>query len=174
MVAPSSENMAALSCELVRERLDYDPETGLFRWRIDFGPKIMAGRLAGSLSKSRGYICIGINKRPYMAHRLAWLYVHGEWPREYIDHIDGDRANNRLSNLREATHVENQQNRKICRTNTSGLKGIAFDRNRGKWTAQITVNGKRVSLGRFNDPMEAHAAYTAAAARLFGEFGRSA
>jgi hypothetical protein len=169
----SHEKMAVLSRERLQEILAYDQETGVFRWRVDLTPKTKAGSVAGSLSKSRGYIGICVNRRTYFAHRLAWLYVYGEWPAQFIDRIDGDRSNNRLSNLREASRAENQQNRRINSNNSSGLKGIYFDGCTGKWRAQIKVNGKIKRLGRFSDPSEAHAAYVAAADKFFGDFARS-
>ena len=99
-----------LTAEWLRAVLDYDPKTGLFHWRIDRGGrKARIGALAGSFDAT-GYIQIMIDGKNYKAHRLAWLYVTGNWPIGDIDHLNGERANNRWSNLREATKSINQQN----------------------------------------------------------------
>jgi len=106
----------------------------------------------------------------YYAHRLAWLYVHGKWPPAEIDHKDCDPANNRISNLRLATHAQNAANAHLRRTSTSGLKGAY--RHQKKWLAQITYNGRRIYLGVFDTDKEAHAAYVAASKDLHGSFTR--
>lgn len=109
-----------------------------------------------------------------MAHQLAWLLSHDEWPPRNIDHIDMDRANNRLSNLRLATPSQNGANRGRQKNNSSGLKGVAWNKGAKRWRAQIKANGKRRHLGYFDTAEEAHAAYQEAAASLFGDFARTA
>jgi hypothetical protein len=151
----------------LREVLDYDPETGIFRWRIQTSNRGRVGHIAGRIS-DQDYWLIGIDGALYRAHRLAWLYITGEWPRE-VDHINGSRDDNRWCNLREATRSENNANSRRGRNNTSGYKGV-WRAASGRWTACITVNYRQIHLGRFDAPEEAHAAYCAAADKHFGEF----
>ena len=150
--------------------LRYDPETGEFWWRVS-RKGIRLGRPAGRVTGR--YRQIGIDGRHYYAHRLAWLYMTGEWPSDDIDHIDGDRLNNRFSNLREASRAQNMANGRTPATNTSGFKGVSFDRQRGRWQAFIKIDGKTKNLGRFKTPEDAHAAYVAAAHQKSGNFART-
>lgn len=147
----------------LRERLlelfEYDPESG------NFYHKVPAGHFHQS-----GYRYITIGGKQHLAHRLAWLYVHGDWPDQLIDHADGNRANNRLSNLRKATYSQNAANAKKHVHNTSGIKGVSFDETKKRWQATITVNNKQMHLGRFKTKDEARAAYMAAAKMHQGEF----
>lgn len=167
--------------ERLRELLDYDPETGLFVWlqrdEIAGSDKIWnkkhAGKTAGYLS-GLGYRPIKIDGHKYLAHRLAWLYVNGRWPAAFIDHINGNRADNRIANLREATQSQNQQNRGLTKHNTSGRKGVSWRRDIRKWSAQIAVSSKQIFLGYFTCPDAAAAAYEAAARKYHGEFARAA
>lgn len=154
----------------LRELLFYDPETGAFSWRRS-RQGVRADLAAGRVN-SRGYAQIGIDLRRYAAHRLAWLYVHGRWPDNDLDHINGDRADNRISNLREATEAENTWNRKTPRNNRTGLKGV-YKATAKRWRAQIKVAGERIVLGHFDSPEDAHAAYCVAAMKHFGEFASS-
>lgn len=157
--------------ETVRAKFHYDPETGHFHRKKAFG-KLPAGSISGCLRLRDGYWFVSMNGRQYLAHRLAWLYVHGEWPACQIDHANGDRRDNRLSNLRLCTISENRWNSKIRERNTSGYKGVTWDVNRKKWMAQIMAHRRKRHLGRFNTREEAHAAYQAAALKLHGEFAR--
>lgn len=150
-----------LTAERLRERLDYDPATGVFRWRA-------SGSLAGT--PQRGYRIIKVDGVRVMAHRLAWLYVHGKWPPEQIDHANLERDDNRIANLRQATNQLNSANRRARKQ--SGLKG-AF-RDRGRWRSMIKVDGRIRHLGQFDSPESAHAAYLSAAQEAFGEFARAA
>jgi hypothetical protein len=164
---------ATLTAERLRDLLDYDPETGAFRWRkAPRGRK--SGDIAGSVSKVHGYREIGLDERLHLAHRLAWLYVHGRWPAHHIDHRDSNPTNNAIVNLREATHAENLHNRGKSCNNSSGFKGVSLDSSRHKWRAEIMKDRKRVFLGRFADKETAAAAYASAAGRLHGEFARVA
>jgi len=160
-----------LTQERVQELLDYDQDSGEFRWRLTKKPNIREGDVAGCPARSE-YWSIHIDGRNYRAHQLAWLYVKGEWGRPLIDHRDGNALNNRWTNLRLASHTDNAANRPRLPRNTSGLKGVSFDRRRGTWAAQITKEGRRYFIGRFATALEAHAAYVAAARVLFGEFAR--
>lgn len=162
--------MADLTQQRLLELLDYDPVTGDFRWRVDRGGGApAAGAQAGGIN-GRGYVVIGIDQKSYQAHRLAWLYTHGVWPKDQIDHINRNRADNRLSNLREATNGQNQANSPRHANNRSGYKGVYWDKNNKYWVAQI----RRKLIGTFHDAESASEAYNAAAAVQYGEFARVA
>ena len=154
----------------LHELLEYDPDTGEFRWLQRPNRRIKKGALAGSIVKRSGYKRIAIDHRTYMAHQLAWFYMTGEWCRPMIDHRDGNRANNCWSNLRSATRSENNAN-SVPSGNISGFKGVSSIG--GRWHARISKNGRRHALGTYATPQEAHAAYVAAARELFGEFART-
>ena len=155
---------ALVTAERLRELLSYDPFTGVFAWRNAKGTA-RAGDKAGSVNGD-GYVYIRIDGRMYGAHRLAWLYVHGEFPANQLDHLDRDRANNALCNLQSVTCLENNQNRGLQRNNKSGYRGVSWDSRDGRWRAQIRANGKKQSLGYFGSAEEAHIAYTTAATKL--------
>jgi len=151
-----------ITAELVRSLLNYNAETGLFTWRVYKGggaPKI--GEVAGHVrvGKKSGYLMIVIERVPCAAHRLAWLYVHGEWPRAEIDHINGVRADNRLANLREATRAMNNQNHRVSR-NALGVMGVSQIRSK-RYCASICINNKRQHIGVYDTAEEAHQAYLA-------------
>jgi hypothetical protein len=152
----------------LKEVLYYDESTGIFVWKIHRG-RVTTGTVAGAYRL--GYIGIRVDGILYPAHRLAWLYVYGEWPEDEIDHIDLQRKNNRIINLRKATHQQNMRNTPLRSHSTTRLKGVRFDRN--AYVAYITVNGKWNYLGRFGNPEDAHACYIAAAKDAFGEFART-
>lgn len=156
--------------EEVREHLSYDPATGVFTWVKPRCSRMHPGALAGS-RKPEGYVRIYFG-RMILAHRLAWFYVHGEWPTGEIDHINGNRADNRIANLRVATHAENGRNRGANRTNSLGLKGVSWHPQAKMWRARIHVDRKQHCLGYFLKPEDAHAAYCAAADKLHGAFAK--
>lgn len=154
-----------LTADRLREVLDYDPATGVFTWREKSAPdsRIRPGTVAGYVQ--HGYRLINVDNRQYRAHRMAWLYVHGEWPTDDIDHINGVRDDNRIANLREATRSENLQNqRRARRDNRSGFLGVSA--NGKRWKAEIIEGVRRQHLGTFDTPGEAHEAYLAAKRRL--------
>ena len=153
-----------LTAERLRHLLDFDPDTGVFRWRIKWY-RMNAGDVAGS-PDGRGYLRIVISGRSYKSHRLAWLHVHGEWPEGDIDHINGDRSDNRVTNLKVCTNAENGQNRGLNRNNKSGYVGVSFHAQTGKWQAHIHANGRRHRLGEFQDKEEAAIAYANAKTKL--------
>lgn len=169
-----------LTAEFVRSILDYDPETGGFRWRRRTDIKNsrirntwntrLAGRRAGS-EAGRGYLQIRVNDRPYYAHRLAWLHVTGEWPALEIDHRDGDPSNNAFSNLRQATGAQNSANQRNHYDKAIPYKGVS--RFQGRYRAAIQKNRKRYSLGYFDTPEAAHAAYVKAAKEMHGDFSKT-
>lgn len=152
--------------KLLREILRYDPATGIFIWLVSPAHRAPAGSVAGSL-KETGYRRISYRGHFYYAHRLAWLYVFGEPARLNIDHINGERDDNRIGNLRAVTHSQNIGNSRLSRANTSGFKGVGWDKARGKWAARIKVNYKFIHLGRFNNIKDAVAARLAADAKYF-------
>ena len=154
-----------LTAEQARELLHYDPETGVFTWRVAKGRK-SKGMLAGCINHY-GYIQIGIDGTRYKAHRIAFLITNGSWPSEHIDHINGIRDDNRIANLREASQSINMQNLlRPMEGNTSGFLGVCWDKEKQSFLAQIRVKGKNKFLGRFADPAEAHAAYLDAKRQL--------
>jgi hypothetical protein len=154
--------------ERLKEILVYDPDTGLFKWRITLGQRALAGRVAGAFDAD-GYIVIGHEKKKYKAGRLAWLYMTGEWPACEIDHRDGCRANNIWTNLREATRVDNVINSDRV-LGESGSRGVNFVPRINKWIARIGRGGQRKHLGSFGTFEEAQKAYLAAAELSHGEF----
>lgn len=149
----------------LKEIFDYDPDSGNFIQRTRTSNRMKIGDVAGSL-RLDGYRGIMIGGKLYFAHRLAWLYVHGEWPPEQIDHRNGSRADNRIANLRLATSAENHQNWKKRSNNSSGYIGVFWDKEKNKWRAGIRVSGKRKHLGSFTDPAGAHDAYLVAKKEL--------
>lgn len=159
-----------LDAEYLREILDYEPETGAFTWKKKIASKVVVGTTAGGVY-TLGYVVIGIGGRIYYAHRLAWLYMTGNWPAQ-VDHRDGDKANNMWANLRLATSQQNALNSKRPRTNTSGLKGVSWHKAAKKWAAAITIDGRATHLGLYEDAELAHAAYMAAASTVQPEFAR--
>lgn len=158
----------ALTADHLRSILDYDPETGRFIWLVRASAKVWPGQVAGSCNP-RGYRRISFEKTTYLAHRLAWLYVHGKWPKGLMDHINGDRDDNRLVNLRVVNAKQNCWNRCARKNSRSGLKG-AYYHSKNLWFSSVETEGKVKLLGYFRTPEAAHAAYTAAAAEIFGEF----
>jgi hypothetical protein len=157
---------ADVTAEQVRQALSYDPETGVFTWlRTVKDRKTRGGHHYSHPAKpnEKGYIRISIEGKRYMAHRLAWLYVHGEWPKDDIDHINGNRSDNRIANLRDIPHKQNSQNRRRANvTSKTGLLGINPGWGGKKWVATIKVDGRTVSLGTYETPEAAHQAFITA------------
>lgn len=150
--------MSDLTAEHVRNLLDYDPETGIFTWRVSTNSNgAKAGQRAGC-RKPHGYRYVGVSGAEYSEHRLVWLYVYGRWPTEQVDHRNGVRDDNRIANLRECTCAENRQNVGMKGDNTSGHQGVRWDADRERWFAYITVGGRMRNLGRFGELEEAIAA----------------
>lgn len=150
---------AILDAAYLREILDYDKITGLFHWRVMLSNRRKPGARAGN--KSHGYIEIGICNKTYRAHHLAWLYTYGEWPSQFIDHFDGNRSNNAISNLRLATNQKNSQNRHVVSSSkiTSKYLGVTWNEASQCWMSQIKCNGKNVYLGQYGTEYDAHVAY---------------
>lgn len=164
-----------ITAERAREAFDYDPVTGVFYWRIQPRQGVNVGDVAGT-PDSYGYHILRIDRGQFKAHRVAWLYVYGHWPNEQIDHVNGVRSDNRIVNLRLASHSQNRANTKMHADNKCGYKGVRYQRHTKKnpWRAQISYGGTTHHIGNFPTPEEAHAAYCAAAQRVFGDFARVA
>ncbi len=173
----------------LRAFLAYDPETGILLWRprspdlftdgqksrehqCSIWNKAYAGKPAFTSVSKNGYPHGTLFGQSYYAHRVIWALMTGHWPAKQIDHIDGDRQNNRWVNLREASRSENLYNSKKPASNKSGIKGVCWDNGRSKWLAQIGFNGRNHYLGVFDKIEDAASAYAEASARLHGEFRR--
>lgn len=148
--------------------LKYDPETGLFTSNVSSSPQRGVGDVAGGRHQN-GYTMIQVCGIIVRAHRLAWLWMTGEWPSE-VDHINGNRSDNRWSNLRIVTRPQNIWNSGLRSDNTSGCKGVQYDASRGKWMATITHNKKTVRLGRFHNLLDAVEVRKRAETKYHGEF----
>lgn len=160
---------AMLTKERLDEVLDYNPETGLFTWRIQASSRALIGTTAGT-PNAYGHRQIRVDGRLYYEHRLAFLAMTGAFPPFQVDHINGVRSDNRWSNLRFATHAENRRNVGISKYNTSGVTGVCRDKASGKWWAGICDGGKTIHLGLFTEFKDAVAARRAAEVKYFGEF----
>lgn len=154
------------------DMLSYDPHSGVFKWKYAYGPGGKPLPESVGFLSDGGYIRIGTNRKGVQAHRLAYRFMTGnDVPKGYeIDHINGDRADNRWINLRLVTRSQNNMNAVIRSNNTSGVKGVSFDRRRGLWSAEIKVNGKKTFLGRFATIEEAAARRKKYEDELFGEY----
>jgi len=145
--------IADLKADSLRAMVSYDPDTGVFT-RLVSKARAKVGDVMGVMDPS-GYVLIPLNNRLYRAHRLAWLYMTGSWPVEFIDHIDRNRANNSWKNLREASATVNAQNSSLRSDNKSGVKGVTWCNTHHKWLAQIRVDRRTKYLGLFTDLTEA-------------------
>ena len=143
---------SSLTQERLKELLNYNPDTGIFT-RAIARQGARCGDVAGT--GFLGYVRIRINDKRYYGHRLAWLYMYGEWPRGQIDHVNHNRADNKIINLREVNHQENQKNQTKYKNNTSGINGVCWLNTSNRWRARIKVSGKSIYLGIFSDKFEA-------------------
>lgn len=168
----NSDRRKSLTVERLRDLVHYDLDTGIFTWR--FGRAgASQGAVIGRINRlRRGYRYVCVDRGVYSAHRLAWFYVHGRWPKADVDHINGICDDNRIANLREATRSQNLFNARKHVDGAAPYKGICWDRSRDKWIAVIRVDGRQKNLGRFYSAEEARDAYVAAAQRIAGEFAR--
>ncbi|MXN51866.1 HNH endonuclease [Shinella sp. AETb1-6] len=152
----------------LKSLLSYDPETGVFT-RIQAAGTAKAGDAAGTIT-TQGYVQISVDGELFLGHRLAWFYTYGRWPDAHTDHVDGDRANNRIANLREASAAQNCSNHGPQTNNTSGAKGVYWSKIRKKWVAQIGVAKRVINLGGFEEFEAAVKARAAAEVQYQGEF----
>lgn len=153
-----------------RRVLRLDHASGRLFWKVDVGTSALAGRQAGCLDGSNGYRKLRYKGRVYQEHRVVWLLAYGEWPLRLLDHINRDRSDNRLCNLRLATVTENNRNRPRQVSNKSGVIGVYWSAEHRKWKAQITVDGRRIFLGLHGEKKKAADARLAAEIKYFGEF----
>jgi len=157
-----------LTARRLRQVLDYNPRTGIFRWRIDkMGPGAKKGKIAGATRRPRGNRAIKIDGEQYLSARLAFLWMLGRFPKDQVDHRNRIPGDDRWSNLREATNAQNSANKP---KRTDGLKGVYWHKASRKYRAVICVNSKHVHLGLFDREQDAHAAYRVAARKYFGRF----
>ena len=158
--------------EEIKNALAYDPETGIFHWKIYRAGTARAGDKAG-VRKKRGWIEIQVFGKRYKAAVLAWAIMTGEWPSLEVDHVNTVRDDDRWENLRLATRQQNCINRRSV--NEYGLKGVQFLRRCTKrpWKARIMVNGEHINLGFYATKEEAHEAYCRGAAKYHGEFANT-
>lgn len=150
-----------LTQKILKHFLSYDSKTGVFRWKEQRG-RVSINEVAGSIT-NHGYIQIRLLGKMYSAQRLAWLYVYGDFPNLSIDHINRNKTDNMISNLRLATKSQNAQNTTICSINKSGYKGVSWCKRENKWRACIKLNGKYKSLGYHLTKEQAYSKYVEAA-----------
>jgi hypothetical protein len=143
-----------LTQDQVKSLFHYDADNGILKWRVNNGVNVLAGDIAGC-KNHHGYTVIRFKKKSYQAHRLAWLYVYGNVPTQQIDHINRDRSDNRLINLRLATPSLNNQNKQIQRNNTSGCKGVSYHKKNKKWVSHIGINNKKNRIGQYENISDA-------------------
>lgn len=165
----------SLTQERLKELFRYSPVVGIFEKLIGGGRKSRPKRwvLAGGVRRDTGYITISVDGKSYQAHRLAWLYMYGVLPDEEIDHIDGDRSNNAINNLRLATRCENMWNTQSHRNNRSGIKGVSWDKARNMWVGRIKAEGKVAFNAYFKTIEEAESAMAEARDRIHKEFANN-
>ena len=147
-----------ISLPLVKNKLNYDSDTGFFTWKEDNKRGVYKGSRAGCINKATGYRQVRLKRETIREHRLAWFYFYGEWPKGHLDHVNGIRTDNSISNLRTVSAGENNQNK--------NSKGCTYSKNDNKWKAYIGLGGKRQHLGYFNTEEEASLVYKEAKARL--------
>lgn len=162
-----------LTLQRANEAFRYDPDTGFLTWRSTLNSRSPAGTPAGSRS-NRGYQRIKVDGERYQAHRVAWLIYYGVWPSGQIDHIDNNRINNAISNLRECNTAQNQHNQPLRRANRSGAKGVSWCRAKARWHVQVRAAGKIHQGGYFDSLDQAALAATTLRNQLHGEFAKHA
>jgi hypothetical protein len=161
------DNLTAQGLERLRSRVSYDPATGNFVRMTRKGLK-RDDLLAGTITYA-GYVSISFWGKKYQAHRLAWLFTYGNWPVDELDHINGNRSDNRIVNLREATSTENKRNR-VAKVGSSAFKGVYWEKTKRKWVARIKIASRTRHIGCFDKEEAAAKAYDAEAASCFGPF----
>jgi hypothetical protein len=162
--------MTKLTQRVLHEMLDYDKDSGIFIWKVRSAQRIRIGDIAGSVV-AKGYIGIKLLGKRYLAHRLAWLYVNGEFPDGFVDHANTVRTDNRINNLRLCTRQENKRNGKLYKNNTSGFRGVEFKNN--GWEGSLRVGDQIVYVGRFKTAVEASTAVEKQAEKIHSLFYRN-
>lgn len=152
--------------EELKKLLHYDPETGVFIRKVSTAKRMKIGDVAGwiTLSNGKSYIRMSISYKPYLAHRLAWLYMTGRFPSGEIDHINGNGLDNRFNNIREVLPQINMMNKRVYASNKSGISGVYWHNRDHVWSSSISINNTRVNLGCFDN------IFDAACARKSAEF----
>jgi transposase InsO family protein len=158
----------SLTVERLKELLHYDPETGIFTWKVSTSKRVKVGDQAGKATNLAGYKRVRVLNELYLAHRLAWFYVFGSWPTKNLDHINRVKTDNRIANLREADHTANSHNMLTPKRNTSGHVGVWYEEKGRRWIAGIMHQYKRIHLGRFCSMEDAIAARKAGELRYWG------
>ena len=159
-----------ITAEYLRSILDYEPETGLFRWKTTRHGRVKVGQIAGNVNPGHGYVIIEIDGKPRRAHRLAVLWMTGEWPERDVDHENLIRHDNRWGNIRPATEQQNGANRRALKNNACGFKGVYRAGNR--WRANIRVDYKLIHLGYSDTKEGAAKLYADASSLYFGKYAR--
>ena len=150
----------------LKQLLIYDPVTGVFTNKTTRNSRSVAGDESGTLLNI-GYRQVTLNNKRYFLHRLAWLYVHGQFPDQELDHVNGNRADNRIDNLRLVSKKQNMENQCLRADNRSGYRGVSWSNGKKKWIAQVCHNNKRQTVGRFDTVEEAALAAKQARDQLF-------
>lgn len=176
------ESDEAVLARYLRNCVGYDPDTGVFTGKERPSHHFSHDRHCSAWNSKRagkpfeslcryGYVRVSIDGTSYAAHRLAWLLTHGRFPAQQLDHINGDKTDNRIANLREVSHAQNQMNKGVYQKNKTGVKGVRF--SKGKYEAQIGHGGEMKYLGRFDTVEEASECYQRAAKEIYGDFART-
>jgi hypothetical protein len=163
--------MQSMNIDALQSLMRYEPETGHIYW-LALGKGRIKKKPAGTLLRS-GYVGICVGVKRWQAHRLAWALHYGAWPSDQIDHINGVKTDNRICNLRQATNSQNGKNLGLSKANTSGVKGVSFEKYTARWKASIRVDGKNISLGRFDSIAAAAEARKEAEKIYFKEWNRT-
>lgn len=163
--------MITVTHQQLLEILDYNPISGIFIWKKKISHKTVIGKVCGCYTRKNRYVYIELYKKRYVAHRLAWFYVYGVWPPKYIDHVNGNKHDNRLRNLREATARDNTRNKSVRRNTKTGKKGVTYED--GKYRVRICTDHGRLNLGAYSSLGEAMRVYDEAAIMYHGEFART-
>lgn len=163
--------MNVIEFEKVNELLNYNPENGKLQWKKFRAANAQVGDIAGFVGRD-GYVRVKILGRSILAHRIAWLLFYKKQPENEIDHINGDRSDNKISNLRSCDRRQNSRNTATRSDNECGIKGVGYHKPSGKWRARIYVDGKSKFIGNFLSKHEAKKAYEAAAKSIYGDFFR--
>lgn len=170
MIKPLNES----SIKKMLDVIEYDPDTGLFRWKKRPSARCAEGWFSGGCLGKKGYLGFRVFYERYYAHRLAWALHSGSLSESVeIDHINGNKADNRIINLRVASPSQNQHNKNKYLNNKSGLKGICLDARSGKWRAKFNCDGVRYELGLFEMIEEAKTALIAARSKAHGDFANN-